>query len=61
MTPMRRSALALLVLVVLLGAAGCAGGGLASSARGGCYEQPSAGSQGYDVRPMFFLFCRQSP
>lgn len=61
MTPMRRSALALLALLVLLGAAGCAGSGLAGVARGGCYDQPAAGSQGYDVRPMFFLFCRQSP
>ena len=61
MTEMTPSPYALLVLVVALGTAGCAGGGPASASRGGCYDQPPAGSQGYDVRPMFFLFCRQSP
>jgi hypothetical protein len=61
MTAMTPPARALLVLAVLLGASGCAGSGPAGSARGGCYDQPAAGSQSYDVRPMFFLFCRQSP
>ena len=61
MTAMTPSARALLVLAVVLGTAGCAGGGLAGPARGGCYDQPAAGPQSYDVRPLFFLFCRQSP
>jgi hypothetical protein len=61
MTAMKRCARALALLAGLLGAAGCASGGLAGSARTGCYEQPPAGSQGYDSRPVFFLFCRQAP
>ena len=51
----------LLALAVLLAAAGCASGGPATPARSGCYDQPQAGSQGYDIRPAFFLFCRQNP
>jgi len=51
----------LFLLAVLLGATGCAGGGPAGSARAGCFEQAPAGSQGYDSRPLFFLFCLQAP
>jgi len=60
MTAMNGLVRQLLALAVLLFAAGCTSGGPAGS-RSGCYSQPSAGSQGYDERPMFFLFCNQSP
>jgi len=56
MTPLARALLAVVIVLV----AGCSSSGPATSARSGCYEQTSAGSQGYDIRTMFFLFCRQS-
>ena len=61
MTAMNGPVRHLLALAVLLGAAGCATGGFASSARSGCYDQPAAGSQGYNIGPTFFIFCRQNP
>ena len=61
MTAMTWPVRLLLLPVVLLGAVGCAGSGFAGSARSGCFDQSPAGSQGYDNRPVFFLFCRQTP
>jgi len=61
MTAMNGPVRRLLALAVLLAAAGCATGGPANSARRGCFDQRPAGSQGYDIGPSFFLFCRQDP
>jgi hypothetical protein len=61
MTAMNAFVRSLLASALLLGAVGCVGAGPASSARSGCYDQAPSGSQGYDTRPLLFLFCRQNP
>jgi hypothetical protein len=61
MTAMTWSARLLLFLIVLVALVGCAGGGPGGSARSGCFDQSPGGSQSYDSRPVFFLFCRQTP
>jgi hypothetical protein len=54
----RHLAASLLLLLALAGA-GCAGAGPAGSGSAGSRPRCSSGSE--DVRPMFFIFCVESP
>lgn len=55
----RPFALSLLLLALLPGLAGCAGAGPAMSSSG--YRARCASGSQDDQRPMFFLFCAESP
>jgi hypothetical protein len=50
---------AFLLLLLAFAGAGCAGAGPAGSGTAGSRSRCSSGSD--DVRPMFFVFCVESP
>jgi hypothetical protein len=50
---------ALLSLLLAVAAAGCAGAGPAGSGTAGSRTRCSSGAD--DVRPLFFVFCVESP